>query len=307
MAQAENQANESVAALDNSLIQEGVFNRLTNNGETQGIYLSNGKLYINSSYIGTGQIVIGGSNYSGQPTIQIKDSSNNVIGSWTTDGITAGKGSFGLLTINGGSSYKGYEDASLYLMGYRTLAEIVSTSSGEWSYTFAPTKAQFASSFYPRVIARGSIYSGQSFPDGTYVGYAYLYRRKFASSDSWEYLESKSIYFNQENQFSTYISAYDSTYEYKIYANLNYNGDKLSGRTVTFRTDIYTIASIDKQGFHGTFNGKAILDGFNLADQIVYDSSTGELRGIYDYQDWSFLSRTKIGFRAGTLLTQSYS
>lgn len=33
------------------LTQEQIFNILTNNGETQGIYLSNGKIYINGSYI----------------------------------------------------------------------------------------------------------------------------------------------------------------------------------------------------------------------------------------------------------------
>lgn len=34
--------------------QQDLFNKLTNGGQTQGIYLSNGKLYINASYIATG-------------------------------------------------------------------------------------------------------------------------------------------------------------------------------------------------------------------------------------------------------------
>ena len=33
------------------LTQEQIFNILTNNGQTQGIYLQNGKVYINGSYI----------------------------------------------------------------------------------------------------------------------------------------------------------------------------------------------------------------------------------------------------------------
>ena len=41
---------------DWSLTQEKVFNALTNNGQTQGIYLSDGKLYINADYIKTGAI-----------------------------------------------------------------------------------------------------------------------------------------------------------------------------------------------------------------------------------------------------------
>ena len=48
--------NQSTDNLDNSLTQREVFNRLTNDGQTQGVYLSNSKLYINASYIATGTI-----------------------------------------------------------------------------------------------------------------------------------------------------------------------------------------------------------------------------------------------------------
>lgn len=36
------------------LTQQNVFNALTNNGQTQGIYLQNGKLYLNATYLATG-------------------------------------------------------------------------------------------------------------------------------------------------------------------------------------------------------------------------------------------------------------
>jgi phage minor structural protein len=42
--------------LNDSLTQKSVFNALTNNGQTQGIYLSGGKIYINASYIKSGTI-----------------------------------------------------------------------------------------------------------------------------------------------------------------------------------------------------------------------------------------------------------
>lgn len=42
--------------LNDSLTQRSVFNALTNNGQTQGIYLSGGKIYINASYIKSGEI-----------------------------------------------------------------------------------------------------------------------------------------------------------------------------------------------------------------------------------------------------------
>lgn len=50
------QAQDKVDDLDDSLTQREVFNRLTNNGATQGIYLSGGLLYINATYIETGTI-----------------------------------------------------------------------------------------------------------------------------------------------------------------------------------------------------------------------------------------------------------
>lgn len=62
LANAINGANEAVADLDNSLDQTGVFNRLTNNGAIQGLYMENGNLYVNASYIKSGQLAVGGVN-----------------------------------------------------------------------------------------------------------------------------------------------------------------------------------------------------------------------------------------------------
>lgn len=49
-------AQAYVDALDESLGQRSIFDRLTNNGKTQGIYLSGGLLYINATYMKTGII-----------------------------------------------------------------------------------------------------------------------------------------------------------------------------------------------------------------------------------------------------------
>lgn len=53
---AEKAAQAYVDALDEALGQKSIFDRLTNNGQTQGIYLSGGKVYINGTYIKTGVI-----------------------------------------------------------------------------------------------------------------------------------------------------------------------------------------------------------------------------------------------------------
>lgn len=56
LARALTSGNQSTNDLDDSLTQRDVFNRLTNNGQTQGVYLSDGLLYVNASYIETGII-----------------------------------------------------------------------------------------------------------------------------------------------------------------------------------------------------------------------------------------------------------
>lgn len=86
-----------VRDMDN-LNQEEVFNILTNNGQTQGIFMMDGRLYLNASYIASGtlsanyikggKLTLGGSNNT-NGTLQILNSSGNVIGEWDNTGITA--------------------------------------------------------------------------------------------------------------------------------------------------------------------------------------------------------------------------
>ena len=73
LAQALNQANEraeeaidAVEDLDQNLDQDGIFNRLTNNGQSQGLFLDNGDVYINATYINTG-------------ILTVRDSSNDTL------------------------------------------------------------------------------------------------------------------------------------------------------------------------------------------------------------------------------------
>ena len=52
-------ANDAVTTLDEALDQEEVLNRLTNGSKEQGIYLEDGKLYINGTYIKSGTVDAG--------------------------------------------------------------------------------------------------------------------------------------------------------------------------------------------------------------------------------------------------------
>lgn len=56
LANALTSGNQSTNDLDSALNQQGVFNRLTNNGALEGLYMEDGRLYINASYIKAGII-----------------------------------------------------------------------------------------------------------------------------------------------------------------------------------------------------------------------------------------------------------
>jgi len=86
----------AVDDLDNALDQEGVFNRLTNNGQTQGIYLQNNRIYINATYIQSGTLsanlikggilTLGGAS-NGNGRLEVLNSSNQVIGTINNTGV----------------------------------------------------------------------------------------------------------------------------------------------------------------------------------------------------------------------------
>lgn len=56
LAKALTNANQSVDDLDESLDAEGTFNRLTDNGHLQGLYMTGGNLYMNASFIKSGTL-----------------------------------------------------------------------------------------------------------------------------------------------------------------------------------------------------------------------------------------------------------
>ena len=84
--------NSAVDALDKALTQLEIFNRLTNNGAAQGVFLKDGKLYLNFSYAQGGTLKLGGVN-NGNGQAEVYDSSGNKIGSWNKDGFNLQKGS----------------------------------------------------------------------------------------------------------------------------------------------------------------------------------------------------------------------
>lgn len=112
--------NDAIQDVQIDLTQENVFNALTNGGQTQGIYLSGGKVYINGTYLSTGiissnngtlkfnldQNILETYNSSGQRTSRIDSSSHKfyyngtLIGSVSADNYSYGNNTR-WLTLNG--------------------------------------------------------------------------------------------------------------------------------------------------------------------------------------------------------------
>ena len=111
-------ANEVTEALDDSLTQQDIFNRLTDNGAAQGLYLVNGQLYVNASYINAGYLsanriqggtlTLGGlNNSSGQ--IIVYDRYNNRIGRWSSSGLFV----YGALGFNVGEESENHPNVKI--------------------------------------------------------------------------------------------------------------------------------------------------------------------------------------------------
>lgn len=109
LARALTSGNQSTDDLDDSLTQQEVFNRLTNNGQTQGIYLSNKRLYINASYIATGTISdASGRNYWNLSSGYLRTTSG-YIGGLTIENSYIGNSTFKLMSNGIHFYYSDYE------------------------------------------------------------------------------------------------------------------------------------------------------------------------------------------------------
>lgn len=104
------QASTIVASLSKKLTSEDIFNRLTNNGAQEGIYMSDGHLYINLTYARAGTLALGGLN-----------NTNGLLEVYNASGVKVGTlNNTGLVINNASSTNKAVLDSgqlSLYSTG----------------------------------------------------------------------------------------------------------------------------------------------------------------------------------------------
>lgn len=108
---AKDYADGILSAYDEQMDQKAIFDRLTNNGADQGLYMSNNRVYINASYVATGTIA----DAKGRNSWNLKD------GVLTTNYMTA-KNITATGSFTGGNRSSGYAmelDSSGKLAGFK--------------------------------------------------------------------------------------------------------------------------------------------------------------------------------------------
>ena len=81
-------AVDNVKVLDENLNQKGIFNRLTNNGTIEGLFMVDNDLYVNASYIHSGTLTLGG-NQNENGLLEVYNGSNVLTAKIDKDGIYA--------------------------------------------------------------------------------------------------------------------------------------------------------------------------------------------------------------------------
>lgn len=135
--------SDAVSDYDSTLNQAKVFNKLTNNGEVQGIYLNNDKVYINASYIQAGDLsanrIKGGQLTLGDDStawtrLVVNDSNGNYLGG-INDAWYVNE-----LYVYGQDNPYGWNDIPLLRGGdgWRTVAVTNTATSRTFTYAYRP-------------------------------------------------------------------------------------------------------------------------------------------------------------------------
>lgn len=141
-------ADGILSAYDEQMDQKAIFDRLTNNGADQGLYMSNNKVYINASYVATGTIA----DAKGRSSWNLKE------GVLKTNYMTANN-----ITANG--TFKcGYTNwytmltSAGELAGYRTTNGSTPTKVGYIDYTASMRDTDTGAVYYGiQMQAQGSV------------------------------------------------------------------------------------------------------------------------------------------------------
>lgn len=177
-------ANTAASNAVNDQTQTFIFNKLTNNGKMKGIYMENGELYINATYLKSGDIsadrihggtlALGGAN-NVNGKLSIRNASNVEIGRWDKDGIYVNGGSIYCKTDTSGASIYGgrmhltYGSTEVgdigtnYMSGYTSYKGLVFDLESSGAYMAWAAKAAATASTYTAKM----LYANKTFSNYT--------------------------------------------------------------------------------------------------------------------------------------------
>lgn len=126
--------------IDEALTQQDIFNRLTDNGSAQGLFMTqDGQLYINLTYARSGTLVLGGLNNT-NGTMQVLDASGNVVATVNNLGVDITEGSV--------ISYDANRENRAALMTGGLFLQYYGQSAGTGQYGWLNTAALLRNGFY---------------------------------------------------------------------------------------------------------------------------------------------------------------
>ena len=186
--------NDAITSYDTSLNQTKVFNKLTNNGAIQGIYMDNNQLYINASYIASGIIA---------------DASNNTSWNLTTGALSSKK--FSVQSTNFTLTESGLITATGATLENATITSGTSGPSDPTPLEISDGVLRFgniAMMFYQEV---GEYYGFEISNDADtnsvfHLGYAYGPNDTILAD--WEIYSSQNLIIGAANEFKAYAKQY---------------------------------------------------------------------------------------------------
>lgn len=204
----------AVTALNNALTQQEIFNRLTNNGTIQGIYMYQGQLYINATYIVTGRIASkNGYVYFDLDNDEIACSKLVPVQTWTSTTSTVYKTVLQIKYLPPSGSYiksyldifrEGYEDTS-------TIRIAPADSTNPYATIMGSESIKIASNLMPGLDAYANLLLTQEGSGTSKKGWASLQTYNYASSyssrgiSSEVSVEDNKVYIRPGTTNSTFI------------------------------------------------------------------------------------------------------
>lgn len=304
----------TVQALD----QSSVFNRLTNNGNVQGITLSNGELYINASYVSTG--VLTGPSISTAPLWT--SSTSYAVGDYVSYGGTiyycktahTSSSSFDSTKWNTTSAYKNYWNlgtGEFYVSGgsgecgiYHNGTTLTINASNLTTGTISSSNA--SSNNYWN-LNTGAFHIGPSttawtantyYSVGTYVTYnnvTYCCNTAHTSGSSWN---TYSSYFTSANGKAAGIS-YNSTNGMNLYYNSSNYWD--------MKTGYFNFGGVISNTSSGKYIDPGYLSGYTkgyspqTSNNYFYFGSNGITDGKLDAGDVIIENLNASNIKTGTI------